>query len=284
MAKPTENVTDTEKAVIEEAIRITFTRYNKETCIDYIIETLQQMAQESSDFPKKNAAIIISTNLFRWGSNGTYGKFFKGTNNLNLSNKFVVLELKNLSHREDLRNVVLMVLFYHISRVIYVDDDKSKKKMLIFDEAWQFLEDQKIAKFINKAYRTFRKHGSSAITITQSINDFYVNEATQEMMFQASYWLLLKQKPESINLLRKEEKVSLSDYEFQILENIRTIKGKYSEIFVITPLGRGVARLIVPRFLYWVYSTDATDVERKRRLIAQHGFKGGIEKCIEMYG
>ena len=284
MAKPTENVTDTEKAVIEEAIRITFNKYNKETCIDSIIETLQEMAQEASDFPKKNAATIISTNLFRWGSGGSYGKFFQGTNNLNLSNKFVVLELKNLSHREDLRNVVLMVLFYHISRVIYVDDDRSKKKMLIFDEAWQFLEDQKIAKFINKAYRTFRKHGSSAITITQSINDFYVNEATQEMMFQASYWLLLKQKPESINLLRKEEKVSLSEYEFDILENIRTVKGKYSEIFMITPLGRGVARLIVPRFLYWVYTTDSTDVERRKKMIAEHGFKKGIEKCIEIYG
>jgi conjugal transfer ATP-binding protein TraC len=284
MAKPTENVSDTEKAVIEEAIRITFTKHAKATCIDYIIETLQQMAEESSDYPKKNAAIIISTNLFRWGSNGTYGKFFKGTNNLNLSNKFVVLELKNLSHREDLRNVVLMVLFYHISRVIYVDDDKSRKKILIFDEAWQFLDDQKIAKFINRAYRTFRKHGSSAITITQSINDFYVNEATQEMMFQASYWLLLKQKPESINLLRREEKVSLSDYEFQLLENIRTVKGKYSEIFIITPLGRGVARLIVPRFLYWVYSTDAAEVQIKRQMIAEHGFKGGIQKCIEIHG
>jgi len=53
---------------------------------------------------------------------------------------------------------------------------------------------------------------------------------------------------------------------------------------MITPLGRGVARLIVPRFLYWVYTTDSTDVERRKKMIAEHGFKGGIEKCIEMYG
>ena len=284
MAKPTEGVTDTEKAVIEEAIRITFGRHEKDTCIDHIISTLQEMVQESADYIRKNAATVIATNLFRWGSRGSYGKYFQGTNNLNLQNKFVVLELKNLSHREDLRNVVLMVLFYHISRVIYVDDDRSKKKMLIFDEAWQFLEDQKIAKFINKAYRTFRKHGSSAITITQSINDFYVNEAAQEMMFQAAYWLLLKQKPESINLLRKEEKVSLSEYEFDVLENIRTVKGKYSEIFIITPLGRGVARLVVPKFLYWVYTTDSTDVERRKQMVAQYGFREGINKCIETYG
>lgn len=283
MAKPTEAITDTEKAVIEEAITRAFSLYGNKTNIDRIIEVLNEVSESAQEYPKKHAAETIATNLFRWGTNGAYGRYFNGQNNVDLLHKLVVLELKNLNQREDLRNVVLMVLFYHISKIIYIDDDRTKRKMLIFDEAWQFFDDPKIAKFIEKGYRTFRKHGSSAITITQSINDFYKNESTREMMFQASYWLLLKQKAESINLLRKEDRIALSDYEFEVLESIRTIKGKYSEIFFITPLGRGVGRLFVPKELYWIYTSDPTDLGRRTELIDKYGFKEGIEKCIEMY-
>ena len=285
MAKPTENVNDTEKAVIEEAIRLTFLEYGNETNIDRLIETLQTMATNSDgEFPKKNAATVIATNLFRWSTQGSYGKYFNGKNNIDLGHKMVVLELKNLSHREDLRNVVLMVIFYHISKVIYIDDDKSKKKLLIFDEAWQFFDDYKIAKFIEKAYRTFRKHGSAAVTVTQAVDDFYKNESTREIMFQASNWLLLKQKPESINRLRREERVILNDHEFEALENIRTVKGKYSEIFFVTPMGRGIGRLIVPPSLYWIYTTDAAEVSKRKDMIEQFGSEEGIEKCIETCG
>lgn len=284
MAKPTENITDTEKAVIEEAIFKAFSLYGNETNIDKIITILYELAETANEFPKKHSAETLATNLFRWGSEGAYGKYFNGQNNIDLFYKLVVLELKNLNHKEDLRNVVLMVLFYYISKIIYIDDDRTKRKMLIFDEAWQFFDDPKIAKFIEKGYRTFRKHGSSAITITQSINDFYKNESTREMMFQASYWLLLKQKAESINYIKNEERIVLSDYEFEMLESIRTVKGKYSEIFFITPLGRGVGRLFVPREIYWIYTTDPTEVGRRTELVAKYGLEEGIKKCIEIYG
>lgn len=284
MAKPTESITDTEKAVIEEAIAKAFNLYGTETNIDRIIEVLNEIAETAQEYPKRHSAETIATNLYRWGTSGAYGRYFNGQNNINLFHKLVVLELKNLNQREDLRNVILMILFYYISKIIYIDDDRSKRKMMIFDEAWQFFDDPKIAKFIEKGYRTFRKHGSSAITITQSINDFYKNDSTREMMFQASYWILLKQKAESINLLRKEDRIALSDYEFEMLENIRTVKGKYSEIFFITPLGRGVGRLFVPKEHYWLYTTDPTDIARRTELINKYGFEEGIKKCIEQYG
>lgn len=284
MAKPTENITDTERAVIEEAIARAFSIFGNQTNIDKIIGVLNDISDSAQEYTKKHAAETVATNLYRWGSNGAYGRYFNGQNNVDLMHKLVVLELKNLNQREDLRNVILMILFYHISKIIYIDDDRSKRKMLIFDEAWQFFDDPKIAKFIEKGYRTFRKHGSSAITITQSVNDFYKNDSTREMMFQASYWLLLKQKAESINLLKREDRIILSDYEFEVLESIRTVKGKYSEIFFITPLGRGVGRLFVPKELYWIYTSDPMDISRRTELIGKHGFEEGIKKCIEMYG
>lgn len=284
MAKPTEKITDTEKSVIEEAIKDAWLKHGQETNVDKVIESLRQLAEATGDLLKKQVTNLLSTNLFRWSTAGVFGKFFNGKNNIDLAHKFVVLELKHLSHREDLRNVILMVLFYHIYRVVYMDDDRSKRKLLIFDEAWQFFDDPQVAKFIERGYRTFRKHGSSAITITQGVHDFYKNESTLEMMFQSAHWLLLSQKQESINMLKNESKIALSEYEFDQLGSLKTVKGYYSEIFFITPFGRGVGRLEIPRQLYWIYTTDADDVSKRKKMVENYGLEDGIRKCIETYG
>ena len=290
MAKPTEAANDTEKAVIEEAIKAAFDRRGRDTIVDDVIDELNRIAGSTSaraiaaEDPKRHAASVVATNLYRWSSQGSYGRFFNGRNSIDLSNKLVVLELKNLANREDLRNVVLMVLFYHMYRIIYVDDDRSKHKIIVFDEAHQFLGDPQVAKFIERLYRTLRKHSGSAITITQGLNDFYVNEGTRELLFQAAYWVLLPQKQESLELLRSESKISLSDYEFEQLTRLRTVKGQYSELFFFTPFGRGVGRLIVPKDLYWIYTTDPDEVSKRGRLIGELGLARGIKKCVELYG
>jgi len=281
MAKPTEGVNDTEKAILDFAIRNAFSKYGKNTNIDRIVEELNVIAAESTEDIKKDTASLLATNLYRWTTTGTYGKFVNRGTNINIFNKLTVLELRHLKQKPDLKTVMLMLIFYAVIKVVMLDDDRTKKKVLIFDEAWQFLDDIQTAKFIEEAYRTFRKHGACIISITQGIQDFYQNPHTKAMFFQASYVLLLAQKPENIQLLKKEEHLVLSEYEYQLLNSLRTVKGAYSEIFFITPVGRGVGRLIVPPLSYWQYTSDANDVALRTRMIEQYGIEEGLKKCVE---
>jgi len=284
MAKPSEECNDTEKSIIEESIKRTFAKHGKSTNIDKLIDMLNEMNDETPDqMVKKNAIATIVTNLFRWSTGGVYGKYFNGANNIDLSSRVVVLELKNLTQREDLKNVILMVLFYHIHRVVYLENDLGKRKLLVFDEAWQHMNDEKVAAFIERAYRTFRKCGSSAITVTQGVSDYYQNNSTKQMFFQAAYKFLLGQTQESIDLLRKEAQLSFSEHDFELLSRLKTIRGHYSEMFVVSPFGRGPARLVVPGPLYWLYTTDADDAAKRKELTDQYGFKEGIKKCVELY-
>ncbi len=284
MAKPSEECNDTEKSIIEEAVKRTFSLHDKDTNIDRMIETLNHMIEENADqLVKKTAIATIATNLFRWSTGGVYGRYFNGVNNIDLSSRVVVLELKNLTQREDLKNVILMVLFYHIHRVVYLDNDLSKRKLLVFDEAWQHMNDEKVAAFIERAYRTFRKCGSSAITVTQGVSDYYQNNSTKQMFFQAAYWFLLGQKQESIDVLRKESQLSFSEYDFELLGRLKTIRGHYSEMFVVSPFGRGPARLVVPKSLYWLYTTDAEEASKRKKLTDKYGIEEGVKKCVELY-
>jgi conjugal transfer ATP-binding protein TraC len=282
MAKPTEKITDTEKSIIEEALYKVFSAHGQETNIDKLIETLRTIVNDTDDLYKKQITNLIATNLFRWSSEGVFGKFFNGRNNVQLTDRFVVLELKHIGHREDLRNVILMVLFYHIQRIIYVDNDRTKKKMVIFDESWQFLQDPAVSIFLARLWRTARKENASACCITQGLGDFYQNEHSQAILFQSAHILLLPQKPESINILRNESKILLSDYEFDQLHSLKTVKGQYSEIFFITPFGRGVGRLIAPKEGYWLYTTDPEDLAKRTRYIQEYGLEEGIKKCAQI--
>ncbi len=281
MAKPTEGVNDTEKAILDFAIRNAFSKYGKNTNVDRIVEELNVIAAESTEDIKKDTASLLATNLYRWTTAGTYGKFVNRGTNINVFNKLTILELRHLKQKPDLKTVMLMLIFYAVIKVVMLDDDRTKKKILIFDEAWQFLDDLQTAKFIEEAYRTFRKHGACIISITQGIQDFYQNPHTKAMFFQASYVLLLAQKPENIQLLKKEEHLVLSEYEYQLLNSLRTVKGVYSEIFFITPVGRGVGRLIVPPLSYWQYTSDANDVALRTKMIEQYGVEEGLKKCVE---
>jgi conjugal transfer ATP-binding protein TraC len=284
MAKPSEDCTDTEKSIIEEAIKKAYDLHGKKTTVDRLIETLHLMSADNPDqLVKKNAIATIATNLFRWSTDGVYGRYFNGDNNIDLSSRVVVLELKNLTQREDLKSVILMVLFYHIHRVVYLDNDLSKRKVLVFDEAWQHMNDEKVAAFIERAYRTFRKCGSSAITVTQGVSDYYQNNSTKQMFFQAAYRFLLGQTQESLELLRKEAQLCLGEYDFEVLSRLKTVRGHYSEMFIMSPFGRGTARLVVPPALYWLYTTDADDAAKRKPLVDQYGIKEGIQKCVELY-
>jgi conjugal transfer ATP-binding protein TraC len=121
------------------------------------------------------------------------------------------------------------------------------------------------------------------MTITQGVHDYYKNEHTRELLFQSAYWILGPQKPESLNMLRQEKQIVISDHEFDLITGLKTIQGQYSEMFLFTPFGRGISRLRVPGEHYWIYTTKADEVARRTELIKQYGIEKGIQKCVELY-
>lgn len=127
--------------------------------------------------------------------------------------------------------------------------------MVLIDEAWDLLTGGNTANFIESAYRRFRKYDGACCTITQSVNDFYKSPAVVPIIENADYFWLLRQRPESIEALKKNQRLSLSDGLYDLLRSIHTDTGNYSEIFCYTPDGITIGRLIVDRFTQLLYTT-----------------------------
>ena len=147
--------------------------------------------------------------------------------------------------------------------------DRSKRKLVIIDEAWDLMGSGSSANFIEAGYRRARKYGGAFGTITQSVEDYYKNEATKAAITNADWLFLLRQKPESIERLGKEGKLHVDEGMKRQLSSVATEHGYYSEIFVHGPMGSGVGRLILDPFSMLLYSTRAEDFQAIKALMDQ---------------
>ncbi len=260
MCAPTEKLSDFQNAELKRITGELFLKYSNKLTIDIVADTMIQ----NTDSRVRDMGI----QLYPFRSNGEYGKFFMGTNELSFNNSFTVLELEELKGRKHLQQVVLLELIYQIQQNMYLGQ-RNRKKLVIIDEAWDLLREGNVANFIETGYRRFRKYGGAAITVTQSVNDLYNSEIGRAIVENSANMYLLGQKADAINLLAEQKRLPLTDGEYQYLKTVHTVAGKYSEIFLITSMGNAIGRLIVDPFRMMLYSTTAQDVENINNLRKQ---------------
>ncbi|UTH74237.1 type IV secretion system protein TraC [Chromobacterium sp. IIBBL 290-4] len=277
MAAPTDLLGDYERARIREGILASFQARGTAMTVTDIYGYLRNQDNES--------AIKLGEMLHPFTQWGDYGRWFEGENSLDLSKRFMVLEMKELGNRKHLAQVVLFALMLRVSHEMYVAG-LNAKKLLLVDEAWEKLDDPMAAGFMAALARKVRKEKGALGVITQKIDDLYHSKAGMAIAANSPFRLVLAQRPESIASIETERLLELDPYGFQLMRSVHTVPGRYSEVMVIGPGGEyGVARLIVDRFTQVLYSTK--DAERNVVIEAMERGqdpKRAIEEFIEHYG
>jgi hypothetical protein len=114
----------------------------------------------------KRIAIIISR--FVTGS----AQSFNRQTNVDLSNKYVVLDLSELKGR--LLPVGMMIALDYVWDI--VKSDRTQKKAILIDEIWQLVgasSNKQAAEFCLTIFKTIRGFGGAAISATQDLSDFF---------------------------------------------------------------------------------------------------------------
>ena len=278
MIKPSSNCTDTERGLIQLAIRNCFEQYGNDTTITFIRDEILRISKASSDVEFKKLA---DYNLLPWCVGGQYEKFFDGKSELDFSNRLIVFEFGKIKEDTTLTNILLMAIFHHINKEIYFGSrsDRTVKKLIIFDEAWRFTSNNQVLPFIEMGSREYRKFGASLVFITQSIADLQKNDTTQTIKRNSDFLFVFYQKPEEWERIFKDGDIYISEYEKDMYrDTLHTVKGNYSEILVISSRGKGIGRLLMPPTLYWLYTTDAAEVAMRQKFIEEE--KGDILKAV----
>lgn len=284
MISPNAKLEPYQLAQVEINIRQLWAEFGHQTTITLLAERLKKACyqggsreafgvEESVEAQECDPRIRdLGVQLFPFTEDGAYGRYFMGDANIEFNSDLVVLELQELNGMKDLQGVVLLLLMYKITQEMYLGD-RSKKKVVIIDEAWQLLSGGSAAEFIEAGYRTARKFGGSFLTGTQSVNDYYKTPASMAALENADWMFLLRQKPESVEALTKSDKLVIDEETKDVIKSVTKIDGRFSEVFVrCGDLPPTVGRLIVDPFSLLLFSTKAEDAEAVRAYVS-----GGME-------
>ncbi|RIY33683.1 hypothetical protein CKF54_02450 [Psittacicella hinzii] len=267
MISPKDLLSEYQANAIKQLIKDLWDQYQAGLTIDRLAQALE----EQEDKRLQDLAVQI----FPFTSRGAYGVYFKESSRNMISllqeleaqtkARLVVLELEELSGRKDLQQLVLLQLIFAVNQQM-IGGQKERQKVLFIDEAWDLLASKTISYFIETGYRRFRKYNGAVVTITQSIEDLYSTPSGRAIAANSANYYLLAQKDETIKQLINQDKLILDAHAIRQITSLKTRKGHYAEIFMLTDYGTGVGRLIVAPKIQLLYSTNAVDQAALKRL------------------
>ena len=276
---------DTEMTLIKKAVRWAWEKEGNAADIDTVHEYLKNFDQYSTEGgERKEAASSLAFNMADFTSDGTYGKFFNGKCNLNIANdEFVVLELEHLKARKDLFRVVTLQVINAVTQDLYLSD-KSDQRLIVFDEAWQFLGESSILKeVIEEGYRRARKYGGSFTIITQSLLDMKLFGGVGDVIRNNSAFKFYLESADFEKAL-SEKLLDYDEFSMKILKSTKSNKPNYSEIFMDTPFGTGVGRLAVDPFSYYVFTSDAKEIAEIELMVdGGVSYEDAIREMVKKY-
>ena len=276
---------ETEMTLIKGAVRWAWQQEGNDAGIDTVYEYLANFDRYSSEGGEiKESASRLAFNLADFRSGGAFGRFFNGKSSLDISNdEFVVLELEHLKSRKELFRVVTLQVINAVTQDLYLSD-KSDQRLIVFDEAWQFLgESSTLKEVIEEGYRRARKYFGSFTIITQSVLDMKLFGGVGDVIRNNSAFKFLLESSDFEKAL-DEKLLDYDDFTMRILKSTKSNKPKYSEIFMDTPFGVGIGRLVVDPFSYYVFTSDASEIAEIEAMVdGGVSYEDAIREMVKKY-
>jgi conjugal transfer ATP-binding protein TraC len=285
------NIKESEFTLAKEAVKYAWTNAANEANIDLVWDYLRRFKHYA---PKleicednkcaeelEQLAGIMAFNLRDFTSQGTYGDFFNKTSTFDIkSDEFVVLELETLKRVKDLFKIVTLIVLDETTRDLYLSDRVTPRYVMI-DEAYQFLGDSSIQRsVIEEGYRRSRKYRGSFGVVLQSVLDLQrFGDVGSVINANSSFKFYLESS--DIEKAQHEKLLDYSSFELAQLKSIKSNLPHYSEIFLDSPYGRGVLRLIMDAYNYYIYTSNPKDIAKIEDLVRQgKNYDKAIESLI----
>lgn len=203
------SLTPTEVSILEQAIQQCYAKKDITVNSDFnniVPPTMGDLAEILSGIV---GAENILQRLYRY-TEGTFAGIFNQRTNINISNSFVVFNLRDL--QEDLRPIAMYILLKYTWNEVR---SELKKRILVVDEAWFMMQYEDSARFLFGLVKRARKYYLGVTTITQDVGDFLNSPFGRPIVSNSAMKMLLKQSPASIDAIA--DIFSLTKGETQVL-------------------------------------------------------------------
>jgi conjugal transfer ATP-binding protein TraC len=228
MASPTEDLSQYVMTVIKKAVVSSFGTSGKKTNITDVADFLT--SHQDTDVKR------VGEQLYEYTDRGSYGRYFNGDNNLDLTNQMIVLELSGLQNEPQLQTVVMMVLLARIQNDMY-HNRKYPRKFLFFEEVTSYLKIDIVAEYISDFFARIRKSRGGCWLVTQNLESVAKSETISTIINNATFMVYLPYKASELNQLVEGGYIKNDPYIIKNLQSLRLSPNQFSEAMIFEDTG-----------------------------------------------
>lgn len=237
-------------------------------------------------------AKLLADRLQLFVEGGLYGQWTAGPTTINLRHQLLCFDLQGISQDVRLARALVPLIIHYIHDLVMTN--RARKKILVFDEMWRFIENPRLMEFIVSAWKTFRKENVLLIGSTQNLrSDIAANPVVAGAVVQSTEsWFLLPQgKKEEVDAV--VDLLNLTEGQRDILEHLKQTHGtnregrieSWRELLLLrasnTDLQNSGKLRIQPTSLeHWVATTSPNEVAYRNQVL--ENTNGNFPNALEI--
>jgi type IV secretion system protein VirB4 len=213
----------------------------------------------------------IANRLSKWTRGGQFGFLFDNAEDNISFARFQCFDFQRMSQYPELLEPLLFYILHRANAVIADRQMTSVFKAFFIDEAWVFLKNPAIQRYVVEALKTWRKHNAAMVLSTQSLDELKRSDILDVIIESCATKIFLANPDMDRDLYRRQ--FHLNDNEVELISGLIPKQ----QFLIKTPELAKVANLNVDPESYWLYTNDPYDNKKRKEAFETYGFEKGLE-------
>ena len=217
----------------------------------------------------------LKERLHRWTKAGQYGFVFDNAEDTLSFSRFQTF---NFAGWGDAPEALEPLLFYVLHRASNEISDPKKLatfKLFLLDEAWLFIKNETIRRYIVQAQKTWRKHNAAMVLATQSLKELEESGMLQIVSESCPTKIFLANPEMNRDLYR--EAFHLNDTELELIAGLVPP----GQMLIRKAQSSKKVHLNVDSVSHWTATNNARDNLVKRDYFARFGIAEGLRRLAQ---
>jgi type IV secretion system protein VirB4 len=213
----------------------------------------------------------LAGRLAKWSRGGQFGFIFDNAEDTISFSRFQCFDFQCMSQYPELLEPLLFYILHRANAVIADRQITSVFKAFFIDEAWVFLKNPSIQRYVVEALKTWRKHNAAMVLSTQSLDELKRSDILDVIVESCATKIFLANPDMDRDLYRRQ--FHLNEKEVELVAGLIPKQ----QFLIKTPELGKVANLTVDAKSYWLYTNDPYDNKKRREAFEMYGFERGLE-------
>jgi len=213
----------------------------------------------------------MAERLAKWTRGGQFGFLFDNAEDTISFSRFQCFDFQRMSQYPELLEPLLFYILHRANAVIADREIGSAFKAFFIDEAWVFLKNPSIQRYVVEALKTWRKHNAAMVLSTQSLDELRRSDILDVIIESCATKIFLANPDMDRDLYRRQ--FHLNENEVELIAGLIPKQ----QFLIKTPELAKVANLTVDPKSYWLYTNDPYDNRKRKEAFEKYGFEKGLE-------